>query len=66
MANRKVILLGGIIAAVSAVIWLLYNLMIFVLPPMASSIVSWSPNDSLLLLFIIGMIIAAVGAFLPG
>jgi hypothetical protein len=33
---------------------------------MAGGIFAWSPNDSLLLLFLIGLGIAAVGYFLPG
>jgi polyferredoxin len=66
VANRKIVLTGIIIAAVAAVIWLMYYALIFVLPPMAGGIFAWSPNDSLLLLFFIGLVIAAIGYFLPG
>lgn len=66
MTNRKIVLLGIIISAVSGVIWLMYSALIFIVPPMAGGIFAWSPNDSLLLLFIIGLVVAAIGYFLPG
>lgn len=66
MANRKIILLGIVIAAVAAVIWLLYYSLIFIVPPMAGGIFTWSPNESLLVIFIIGLAVAVVGYFLPG
>lgn len=52
--------------AVAAVIWILYYALIFVLPPMAGGIFSWSPDNSLLLILIIGFGVAAAGYFLPG
>ena len=66
MANRKIVLLGIVIAAVAAVIWLMYYALIFIVPPMAGGIFAWSPNDSLLIIFIIGLAAAVAGYFLPG
>lgn len=66
MTNRKIVLIGIMTAVVAAVIWLLYYAVIFVVPPMAGDIFAWSPTESLLILFIIGIGVAVVGYFLPG
>ncbi|WP_158308892.1 hypothetical protein [Methanocella arvoryzae] len=47
-------------------IWLLYYALILVVPPMAGGIFAWRPDESLLIIFLIGLAIAVAGYFLPG
>ncbi|HMK46013.1 MAG TPA: hypothetical protein VK436_05260 [Methanocella sp.] len=64
MAKLKIIIIGLLIAVASIALVELNNAGIYSLPSTGMGVFTWSPYDTLIIFFIIGLAIMVVGAIL--
>jgi len=64
MAKLKIIVIGLLVAVASIALVELNNAGIYTLPSTGVGVFTWSPYDTLMIFFIIGLAIMAIGAIL--